>query len=240
LSTIQAYKANIPAEIAVERLLHDRYPAAMYVPRTNLIEDEDEIRGFVADVGAAQLITAGPDGYPLATLLPVIWEGGTVIAHMARANAHWKQIGQDMPVLLVVAGPQAYISPSWYASKAEHGKVVPTWNYSVVQLAGRVRVHEDAGWLLAAVDGLTERHEALREMPWSTADAPESFVAGQLRAIVGLEIMVERVEGKAKLSQNRTPADRAGVVVGLRQEPSADSQLVADEMSRHLENEAPG
>jgi transcriptional regulator len=210
----------------------------MYVPRTNLIEDERAIRGFVADVGAAQLITTGANGYPLATLLPLIWDGGTVIAHMARANDHWKQIAQDMPALLVVTGPQAYISPSWYASKAEHGKVVPTWNYSVVQLTGRVRVHEDAGWLLAAVDRLTERHEALRAAPWSTADAPESFVAGQLRAIVGLEFTVERAEGKAKLSQNRTAADREGVVIGLRQEPSGESQLVADEMSRQLGREA--
>ncbi len=209
----------------------------MYVPRTNVIEDEQEIRGFVAEVGAAQLITTGADGYPLATLLPVIWEGDTVIAHMARANGHWKQIDPDMPVLLVVSGPQAYISPSWYASKAEHGRVVPTWNYSVVQLAGRVRVHEDAGWLLTAVDGLVERHEAARAAPWSTADAPESYVEGQLRAIVGLEIAVERVEGKAKLSQNMSAADREGVVTGLRQEPSAEARAVADQMSDHLRNE---
>ena len=204
---------------------------SMYVPRSNAIADEQEIRRLVAEVGTAQLITVGRDGYPLATLLPVIWQGDTVIAHMARANAHWKQIDPDAPALLVVAGAQAYISPSWYPSKAEHGRVVPTWNYSAVQLAGRVRVHEDAGWLRTAVDTLTERHEAGRAAPWSSADAPEQYIHGQLRAIVGIEVAVERVDAKAKLSQNQADADRQGVVVGLRQEESAGALAVADQMS---------
>jgi transcriptional regulator len=204
---------------------------SMYVPRSNAIEDEQEIRRIVADVGAAQLITVGRDGYPLATLLPVLWEGDTVIAHMARANDHWKQIGPDSPALLVVAGAQAYISPSWYASKAEHGRVVPTWNYSAVQLAGRARIHEDADWLREAVDALAERHEGGRPAPWSTSDAPEEYIHGQLRAIVGIEITVERVDAKAKLSQNMSAADREGVVVGLRQENVAGALAVADQMS---------
>lgn len=203
---------------------------SMYVPRSNAIEDEQEIRSMVADVGTAQLITIGRDGYPLATLLPVIWHGDTVIAHMARANAHWKHIDPDTRALLVVAGPQAYISPSWYASKAEHGRVVPTWNYSTVQIIGRARVHEDAGWARNAVDVLTERHEAQRPLPWSAADAPEEYIRGQIRAIVGIEIAVERVDGKAKLSQNRSAADREGVVAGLRQEGAAGARAVADQM----------
>jgi transcriptional regulator len=204
---------------------------SMYVPRSNAIEDEQEIRRMVADVGAAQLITVGRDGYPLATLLPVIWRGDTVLAHMARANAHWKHIDPDSPVLLVVAGPQAYISPSWYASKAEHGRVVPTWNYSAVQLTGRARIHEGADWLRTAVDELVERHESARPAPWSTSDAPETYIDGQLRAIVGIEIAVERVDGKAKLSQNLSAADREGVVAGLRQENGAGALAVADQMS---------
>lgn len=209
---------------------------AMYVPRSNVIEDEQEIRSMVADVGTAQLITVGRDGYPLATLLPVIWHGDTVIAHMARANAHWKHIDPDTPALLVVAGPQAYISPSWYASKAEHGRVVPTWNYSAVQFTGRARVHEDAGWVRTAVDVLTERHEAQRATPWSAADAPEKFIHGQLRAIVGIEIAVERVDAKAKLSQNRSAADREGVVAGLRQEGAVGARVVAEQMSAHAQD----
>ena len=206
----------------------------MYVPHFHAVEDEQQLRAMVAGVGSAQLVTVGPDGYPLATLLPVIWEGDTVIAHMARANPHWTQIADGSPVLLVVAGPQAYISPSWYASKAEHGRVVPTWNYSIVQIAGRARTHQGADWLRAAVDDLVERHEGHREVPWSTLDAPEKYIGGQLRAIVGIEITVERVEGKAKLSQNRSVADRQGVVEGLRQEGSSGAVDVAAEMSAHL------
>ena len=206
----------------------------MYVPRFNAMDDEAQLRALVDSVGAAQLVTADADGYPEATLLPVLWEGGTVIAHMARANPHWKHVTQGAPVLLVVTGPQAYISPSWYASKAEHGRVVPTWNYSAVHLTGRVHVREDAEWLQAAVDGLVERHESHRATPWRSTDAPPRYIAGQLRAIVGLEITVERVEGKAKLSQNRSEDDRAGVVRGLRSEGSREAAEVAEEMHRQL------
>ena len=205
---------------------------SMYIPRSNVIADEQEIRSMVAEIGTAQLITVGRDGYPLATLLPLIWEGDTVVAHMARANGHWKQIEADAPALLVVTGAQAYVSPSWYPSKAEHGKVVPTWNYSAVQLAGRAWVHDDPVWLRRAVDVLVQRHEAGRPAPWTSADAPEPFIDGQLRAIVGIEVTVERVDAKAKLSQNRSEADREGVIAGLRQEPLAGAREVAEQMRR--------
>ncbi len=208
----------------------------MYVPHFHAVEDEQHVRAMVAGIGSAQLVTVGQEGYPLATLLPVVWEGDTVIAHMARANPHWTEIGDGSPVLLVVAGPQAYISPSWYASKTEHGRVVPTWNYSAVQIAGRATIRQDADWLRAVVDDLVERHEAHREVPWSTLDAPEKYIRGQLRAIVGIEIAVERVEGKAKLSQNRSAADRQGVVEGLRQESAHGAFDVAEEMSAHLQD----
>jgi transcriptional regulator len=206
----------------------------MYVPHFNAIPDEAEIRRMVAEIGSAQLITVGDDGFPMATLLPVVWKGGTVLTHMARANAHWRSIGDGAPALLVVTGPQAYVSPSWYATKSEHGKVVPTWNYSAVHLTGRARTHEDGEWLRAAVDELVEQHEAHRENPWSTVDAPDRYISGQLRAIVGIEIDVERVEGKAKLSQNRSESDRAGVVEGLRREASLEARLVAEQMAPHL------
>lgn len=200
----------------------------MYVPHFNAIRDEAELRALVAGVATAQLVTVGSDGYPVVTLLPILWEGDTVIAHMARANPHWTQIADGAPALVVATGPDAYVSPSWYPSKAEHGRVVPTWNYSAVELAGRVRVHEDPRWLRTAVDALVTRHEAHRPEPWSSADAPQRYIEGQLRAIIGIEVTVERIEGKAKLSQNRSDADRQGVVAGLRREDSPAAAAVAD------------
>jgi transcriptional regulator len=202
----------------------------MYLPHFNAVADEAQLRDMVAGVATAEFVTTGREGYPLATLLPILWRGDTVIAHMARANPHWQQIDADTPALLICGGPQAYVSPSWYASKAEHGRVVPTWNYETVHLTGRARVHEDPEWLRSAVTELVARHEGGRERPWQVDDAPPRYVEGQLRAIVGLEIRVERVEGKAKLSQNRSAADRAGVVAGLRTEGDPASLAVADVM----------
>lgn len=204
----------------------------MYIPRFNLMDDPDDIRAFVESIGSAEVVTVGADGTPLATLLPIIWsaDGGTVIAHFARANPHWRQIEDGSRILAIVAGPQAYISPSWYATKAEHGRVVPTWNYSAVHLTGTVRVHDDPAWVREAVTSLTDHHEQRREQPWAVTDAPETYVDKNLKAIVGLEMSVERVEAKAKLSQNRSEADRAGVVAGLRAE--GGNPAVADAMDR--------
>ena len=192
----------------------------MYIPHFNTIDDQTEIRRMVEEIGSAEIVTVGPDGTPLATLLPILWseDGSTVIAHMARANDHWKHIAPASRVLLIVAGPQAYVSPAWYASKAEHGRVVPTWNYTAVHLSGTVTVHDDPEWVRRAVTELTDRHEQPRAEPWAVTDAPEKYVAGQLKAIVGLHIAVERVEAKAKLSQNRSADDLAGVIAGLNEE----------------------
>jgi transcriptional regulator len=204
----------------------------MYVPRFNRLEDDDEIRALVAAVGSAQLVTTGPDGYPRATLLPVLWEEDRLVFHMARANDHWRAIGADAPALAVVSGAEAYVSPAWYASKQEHGRVVPTWNYSAVHLTGTVTVHDDPDWVRDAVSRLTDRHEGRREEPWAVTDAPEVYVGKQLRAIVGVELRVESVEAKAKLSQNRSEEDRQGVVEGLRREGAGREHQVADEMDR--------
>ncbi len=219
----------------------------MYVPRFNALEGVPEIQALVSAVGSAQLVTTGPDGYPLASFLPVIWEpagsdtGGRLVMHMARANQHWKAIEPGTPCLAVATGPEAYVSPAWYAAKAEHGKVVPTWNYSAVHFTGRVTVQHDPEWLLEAVSWLTDLHEARREQGghegWSVSDAPEKYVTGQLRAIVGIEVEVERVEAKAKLSQNRSEDDRAGVVAGLRGEYAGGVRgeaQVADRMAEDL------
>lgn len=188
----------------------------MYIPHYNVMAEPD-VHAFVAAMASAEIVTAGPDGIPVATLLPILWsdDGTTVTAHMARANPHWRLIEPGQPCLAIVAGPQAYISPSWYAAKAEHGRVVPTWNYSAVHLTGTATVHDDAEWLRDAVTRLTDRHERPRAEPWAVTDAPETYIDKNLKAIVGIEIAVTTVEAKAKLSQNRSEADQSGVVAGL-------------------------
>ncbi|MBC7594474.1 MAG: FMN-binding negative transcriptional regulator [Kineosporiaceae bacterium] len=201
----------------------------MYIPHFNVLEDQAEIRRMIDSIGTAQIVTVGPDGTPLATLLPILWseDGSTVIAHLARANDHWKHVQSGSRFLAIVAGPQAYVSPAWYASKAEHGRVVPTWNYTAVHLTGTITVHDDPEWVRHAVTELTDRHEQPRTEPWAVTDAPTKFVDGQLKAIVGLEMTVERVEAKAKLSQNRSVDDRKGVVNGLNAEGGPREMSVA-------------
>lgn len=203
----------------------------MYTPRFNKVHEDAEIREMVAAARIGWLVTVDADGLPQATLLPLIWECDTVITHMARANGHWRQIKRDAPALVVVTGPDAYITPSWYAGKAEHGKVVPTWNYTAVHLSGTALVHEDPGWLRMAVTDLTDRHEQPRAEPWQVGDAPDDFVEGQLRAIVGVEVKVEKVEGKAKLSQNRSEVDQRNVIDGLMREPYPRAAEMAEAMS---------
>ena len=140
---------------------------------------------------------------------------GILRAHVARANPHWHEAGEGVESLVVFQGPQAYISPSFYASKAEHGKVVPTWNYIMVQARGTLRAIDDAAWLHAFVTRLTDRHEAARAQPWAVSDAPADYIATMLRAIVGIEIVLTSLTGKWKVSQNRSAADREGVARGL-------------------------
>lgn len=143
---------------------------------------------------------------------------GTLRAHVARANPLWRASRTDVDSLAVFQGPQAYISPAWYASKAEHGQVVPTWNYVIVQARGRLRAIDDAAWVRRLVGDLTDRHEAGRSAPWAVSDAPDEYIAKMLKAIVGIEIELTALTGKWKVSQNRPAADRDGVVRGLRDE----------------------
>jgi len=207
----------------------------MYVPR-HFAADADEAYALVAEVGAVDLVTVA-DGIPTASLVPALWDRpddgtpGRLLAHLARPNDQWRGIGPDgTPALAIAHGPQAYVSPGWYASKAEHGRVVPTWNYTTVHLTGTLLVHDDVDWLRTLVTRLTERHEGHRPQPWAVTDPPERFVDGQLRAIVGVELVIERVEAKHKLSQNRPEADRVGVVEGLAGEPGPGPAAVRDLM----------
>ena len=213
----------------------------MYVPAHFAAGDLDQIAAFVERAGAADLVTF--DGaQPVSTLLPVIWDrfagpNGRLIGHIARGNPQWSTAAAGVPALAIVRGPQAYISPSWYQSTRDHGKTVPTWNYQTVHFTGPVTFHRDPGWLRDVVTRLTERHEAGRAGRWWVTDAPEEFIAGQLRAIVGVELLIDRIEAKDKLSQNRTEQDRAGVIEALRAEPDGGACAIADLMA---EREAAG
>lgn len=177
----------------------------------------------------AALVTSGLE----VTHLPLVYSDGVLRGHMARANPQWKQYAAGTEALAIFQGPQHYVSPSWYPSKAEHGKVVPTWNYVVVHARGPLEIIEDAEWLLGNVTALTESQEEGRGAPWRVSDAPEEYVENLLRAIVGVEMRITSLEGKWKVSQNRPVADRRGVVEGLsREERGGD---MAREVRERLE-----
>jgi transcriptional regulator len=191
----------------------------MYIP-AYFAADEATVGELLRNHGAADLVTLTAEGL-VATLLPFIYlpeagQHGALHGHVARNNPQWKlpAVGD---ALVIVRGPDAYISPAWYASKAEHGRVVPTWNYLTAHVYGRLVVHDDPGWTEDLVRRLTAKHEGGREHPWAVDDAPRAYIQGQLRAIVGIELLISRVEAKAKLSQNRPAADVDGVISGLRE-----------------------
>jgi transcriptional regulator len=197
----------------------------MYIP-AHFEAAPDTVHDLLTRPGAANLVTMTSQGM-LATLLPFVYdasvgEHGALHTHVARNNTQWSvpAIGES---LMIVQGADAYISPSWYASKAEHGRVVPTWNYSTAHVYGNLVVHDDHAWLASQVRRLTEANEAAFDHPWSVDDAPERYISGQLRAIVGLELVITRIEAKAKLSQNRPGADIDGVVAGLRGQGQVES-----------------
>jgi len=206
----------------------------MYVPAHFAVSDPDQIAAFVEQAGAADFVTF--DGARMtASLLPVIWdrsggEHGRLLGHLALANPQWEAADAGVPALAIVHGPQAYVSPSWYPSTRQHGRVVPTWNYTSVHFTGPVTFHRDAGWLRDIVTRLTEQHEHDRDHRWWVQDAPAAYIEGQLRGIVGIEMLVQDVQAKAKLSQNRSPADQAGAIAGLRGVPDPGAQAVADLM----------
>jgi transcriptional regulator len=189
----------------------------VYTPAHFAVDEETAV-AFLANVRAADLVTVTEDGL-LATFLPLLFdpglgEHGSLLGHVARKNDQWQRqpIGE---ALVIVHGEDAYITPNWYPSKAEHGRVVPTWNYTTAHVFGRLVIHDDPGWVDENVRRLTERHEAGRAESWHVDDAPAEFHAGQLRAIVGIELVINRVEAKFKMSQNRRDTDIDGVVAGL-------------------------
>jgi transcriptional regulator len=192
----------------------------MYTPKDFRVEDTGEAHALMRTNPFAILVTHGANGL-VATHLPTVLKVddgmplGRVECHLARPNPQWRDLAPQQEAMMIFQGPEAYIRPGWYPSKAEHAKVVPTWNYAVVHAYGRLEAVHDQDWLLAHVSELSRQQEAPYAAPWSTSDAPENFIAMLARGIVGLKLAITRLEGKAKMSQNREPRDRAGVVQGL-------------------------
>lgn len=191
----------------------------MYLPATFRETELPALHGLMSTHPLALLVSHG-DGGLMASPLPFLiypHEGafGVLRAHLARANPHWRELNGLAECLVVFSGDDGYVTPSWYPTKAETGRAVPTWNYAAVHAWGRPKVIDDTGWLRRQVVDLTAMQEGRRAQPWSVDDAPADFIDAQLRALVGIEIPVERLEGKWKMSQNRPPQDRAGVARGL-------------------------
>ena len=203
----------------------------MYV--TPLFKEEDlpVLHDAIRQSGLATLVTLGAAGME-ASHVPMLLDPepapfGTLHGHIARGNPQWQRAAADGHALAIFLGPDAYISPSWYATKQETGKVVPTWNYVAIHVYGPVRFFDDADRLLPHVTKLTESHEARRAAPWAVTDAPEDYIRGQLKRIIGFEIPIARLEGKWKMSQNRPGQDRVGVVEGLVREGGPAEAVVA-------------
>ena len=199
----------------------------MYVPEHFAVADADALITRLARRFAGILVSVDGEGQPVATHMPILWdaERRVVIGHIARANPQWK-VGAGHG-LIVLAGPEAYVSPSFYPSKTDHGKTVPTWNYEAVHLSGAIEWFDDAARLQDVVRRLSETHEGDRARPWRIEDAPRGYIDALRRGIVGVEMRVERVEAKQKLSQNKSARDFDGVIAGLECGDAAATEIAA-------------
>lgn len=202
----------------------------MYLPDHFRVDDLPQMHAFMRARPFVALVSSGPAGL-YATHLPTVLKDdgalGMVECHLAHANPHWKELAEGNEALMIFQGPQGYITPNWYPSKAEHGKVVPTWNYAAVHAYGRPEVVQDKAWLRGHVAELTAQQEARETKPWSLSDAPESYIETMLRGIVGFRFAIARLEGKRKMSQNRDLKDREGVVRGLENRGEGDDLEIA-------------
>lgn len=202
----------------------------MYVPPAFRDDDLPQLHAMMRDLRTANFVTTTHAGL-VATLLPFVLvpeEGryGTLYGHLARANPQW-ELPPEGDAMVLFTGPEAYISPSWYAAKQEHGKVVPTWNYVAIHAYGPAEFFDDRDRMLDIVTRLTNLHEGSRAEPWAVTDAPDAYVHAQLRGIVGLRLPIARIEGKRKMSQNRPAEDRAGVAAGLATSDRSTDREVA-------------
>jgi transcriptional regulator len=199
----------------------------MYQPAAFAVTDPVEIEAVLRGLRLGCLVTHDEAGL-CATHMPFLYdaERRVLTGHLARANPHWRRAGETT-ALAIFQGPDAYVSPSWYPSKRQHGRVVPTWNYETAHIHGRLSWRHETDWLIAQVSALSAHHEASRAAPWAVSDAPEDYIRNLTAAIVGLELTIERVEVTRKLSQNRPEADRLGVIAGLAESPAESEREVA-------------
>jgi transcriptional regulator len=202
----------------------------MYLPEHFRQDDPGKLRELMAAFPLAALISGGANGLT-ANHIPLLFDPdpaphGILRGHMARGNPQWKSLG-GQEAMAIFQGPQAYVSPNWYPTKREHGKVVPTWNYTAVHVWGTVEVHPEREWLAAFLDRLTAAHEAGQPIPWKPSDAPASYVEGLLGAIVGIELKILRMEGKWKMSQNQPEVNRQGALQGLEALGTENAREVA-------------
>jgi len=203
----------------------------MYNPKAFAVEDLPQLHRMIGECRLAVLVTQGELGLQ-ASHLPLLLDpqqgpNGTLYGHLARANPQWRALEAGAEALVIFAGADAYVSPTFYPGKAEHGKVVPTWNYLAVHAYGTAEVFSDAHRLRNLVSALTDRHEAGRAQPWKVEDAPPDYIDSMLKAIVGFALPIQRLEGKRKLSQNRLPVDAAGVRTGLAASPDPQDQALS-------------
>lgn len=198
----------------------------MYIPQANKEDRISVLHKLIEDHPFASLVTMGPSGL-FASHIPMVLEQndarGLLKGHLSRANTQWRDFTPSTEALAIFSGPQHYITPTWYPEKQETGKVVPTWNYVVVHAYGHLKVIEDGEWLMAHLEKLTTVQEAGLPVPWKVADAPPDYIASLKKGIVGLELPIERLEGKWKVSQNRSEADRSGVAKGLAELNTTES-----------------
>jgi transcriptional regulator len=201
----------------------------MYIPRANQEDRIPVLHKLMEDQPFASLITMGSSGL-FASHIPMVLEQngamGQLRGHISRANTQWRDYTSSVEALAIFSGPQHYITPNWYPEKQETGKVVPTWNYVVVHAYGYLKIIEDGEWLMAHLQKLTSIHEAESPVPWKINDAPADYIASQIKGIVGLEMDIERLEGKWKVSQNRSAEDRTGVVRGLSELDTTESRAM--------------
>jgi transcriptional regulator len=209
----------------------------MYLPQVHEEKDPAVLHSLIRAHPLGAWVTTGPEGLTANHIPFLLDTAGTQVvlrAHVARANPVWGQISSRSPSVVMFQGAESYITPSWYPGKHQHGKAVPTWNYVVVHAHGVARAVDDAQWLRAHLDRLTDTHEMTQAVPWKIGDAPDDYIRRMIEGIVGIEIPVDRIEGKWKVSQNRSAPDRLGVVAGLLAREDGNAQAMAELVRRHV------